>query len=538
MRRIFFTIAITSTLVNLACAPATPVISDLELQQNPNPSVPLAATIHLSTDLPTRITLEIGDDESTKSIPVSSEPATRHEVPVLGLRPDRDHILRVRATTPEGGEAISRDLQMQTDPLPADFPPLEIWIARPTLREQGVLMVPTYRWTASGPDREFGLVLGLDASGDVVWYYRTDHPISEPQVTAAGNLTYLSSRDGQMWEIDLFGNMIRRWHTTGIKKEVPPESIPIDTDTLHHDYAVLPSGNFLALGSEARRYESYPSSEEDARAPRKPHDVIGDLIVEFDPAGNVIRQWRLLDILDPFRLGPSSLSTGFWAKTYEEILDEPGYDWAHANSLIYDDRDSSAILSLNHQAAIVKIDLETGELEWILGDPAGWKEPWSAKLLTPVGDVVWPYSQHAAKLTPEGRILLFDNGSALGIPAHEPTRSEPRHSRAVMYEVDEAKGEVRQVWSFGSPEKELFYSSFLSDTDWLPATGNIMVTAGARKRPQDDAKDGRMWAHIFEVQLLPDSEDQKVFELVIDDPAFGWGVYRSQLIPGFYSSGG
>jgi len=540
MRFIVLTLAISVSLVNLACAPAVPVISDLELEQGPNPSVPLAATIRLSTDLPTRVTLEIEDDESVSSIPLSGDAATVHEVPVLGLRPNRLHTLRVRAATAEGGEAVSADLELQTDPLPTDFPPLEIWNARPTLRERGVLMVPTYRWTASGPDREFGLVLGLNASGDVVWYYRTDHTISEPQINANGHLTYLSGRDGQMMEIDLFGNVMRRWHTTGIEKEVPPESIPIDTDTLHHDYAVLPSGNFLALGSEARRYESYPSSEEDARAPWKPHNVIGDLIVEFDPTGTVVRDWRLLDILDPVRLGPGSLGTGFWTKVYEELLDEPGYDWAHANSLIYDDRDDSAILSLNHQSAIVKIDLETGELKWILGDPAGWKEPWSAKLLEPVGEVVWPYNQHAAKLTPDGQILLFDNGAELGIPWYEPTRSEPRHSRAVIYEIDEAKGEVRQIWSFGSSEGEFFYSSFLSDTDWLPATGNIMVTAGAREHPAADDQDdrGRMWANIFEVQRSSNGENQKVFDLVIDDPAFGWGVYRSQLIPGFYSSGG
>jgi hypothetical protein len=401
-------------------------------------------------------------------------------------------------------------------------------------------MVPTYRWTASGPDREFGLVLGLNASGDVVWYYRTDHTISEPQINADGNLMYLSGRDGKMMEVDLFGNVIRRWHTMGIKKEVPAESIPVDTDTLHHDYAVLPSGNFLALGSEARHYDSYPSSEEDARAPWKPHHVIGDLMVEFEPTGKVVQEWKLLDVLDPVRLGPGSLGTGFWAKVYEEKLDEPGYDWAHANSLLYDERDHSAILSLNHQSAIVKIDLESGDLKWILGDPAGWKEPWSSKLLAPVGEVVWPYNQHAAKLTPEGQILLFDNGAELGIPWFEPTRSEPRHSRAVIYEVDEAKGEVRQVWSFGSPEGEFFYSSFLSDTDWLPGTGNILVTAGAREHPAADGgdEDGRMWANIFEVQRSPDGENQRVFDLVIDDPAFGWGVYRSQLIPEFYSGGG
>lgn len=531
---------LAACLVPLGCTPAAPVIGDLELVPNPNPSVPLAATIRLTTDLPARITLEIEDDESLKSIPIAGEAALEHEIPVLGLRPDRSHILRARARTSAGGESSSADVELQTDPLPADLPPLEIWTARPMLREPGVLMVPTYRWTASGPDREFGLILGLDTSGDVIWYYRTDHTINEPQINANGNLQYLSGRDGNMMEVDLFGNVVRRWHTTGIEKDVPPRSIPIETDTLHHDYAVLPSGNFLALGSEARYFEAYPSSEDDPKAPWKPHYVIGDLMVEFEQGGDVVREWPLLDILDPLRLGPGSLGTGFWAEIYEEILDEPGYDWAHANSLIYDERDHSAIVSLNHQSAIVKIDLESGELKWILGDPAGWKEPWSEKLLQPVGEVVWPYNQHAAKLTPEGQILLFDNGAELGIPWYEPTRSGPRHSRAVIYDVDEVEGEVRQVWSFGSPEGEFFYSSFLSDTDWLPATGNILVTAGARQHPTAEGEEerGRMWANIFEVQRRPDGENRKVFDLVIDDPAYGWGVYRSQLIPGFYAGGG
>ena len=57
---------------------------------------------------------------------------------------------------------------------------------------------------------------------------------------------------------------------------------------------------------------------------------------------------------------------------------------------------------------------------------------------------------------------------------------EQRYSRAVEFEINANSMEVEQVWSYGGPGDEQFHSGFLGDPDWLPVTGNLLITDGAR----------------------------------------------------------
>ena len=100
--------------------------------------------------------------------------------------------------------------------------------------------------------------------------------------------------------------------------------------------------------------------------------------------------------------------------------------------------------------------------------------------------------------------------------------------------------EVRQVWSYRGSEDERFYSSFLSDADWLPVTGNVLITDGARVTTSPDEADDTPdlgWARILEV--THETPADMVFELVLDDePPAGWRVYRAERWPGLYPSSG
>ena len=44
------------------------------------------------------------------------------------------------------------------------------------------------------------------------------------------------------------------------------------------------------------------------------------------------------------------------------------------------------------------------------------------------------------------------------------------------YAIDEDAHTVSQVWVYGGPGEDRFFSNFGSDADWLPTTGNILVT--------------------------------------------------------------
>ena len=294
------------------------------------------------------------------------------------------------------------------------------------------------------------------------------------------------------------------------------------------------------MSSEVRVYEDYLTSTTDPDAPREKTNVVGDVITEFTREGEVVYELKLLDVLDAYRAPSNSeLNSNFWKSTYEKIVEGELVDWAHFNSIFYDPRDDSILVSGRRQDAVVKINKKTSELVWILGPHDRGKEPWSSYLLTPKGELEWQNHEHAATITPAGTVLMFDNGTSRGGPMEKekgPPESE-KYSRAVEFAVDEASMEVRQVWAYGGPGDEKFYSSYISDADWLSETGNVLVTDGARKTDESgvatDQPDGRRWARVVEVTRTAPAE--KVFELVIEGtPPIGWAVYRATRLPSLY----
>jgi len=299
----------------------------------------------------------------------------------------------------------------------------------------------------------------------------------------------------------------------------------------------LPSGNFLTISTEARFFQSYPSSTTDSQAPWEPAHIISDVLVEFRRDGSVVRQWNMFDLIDPYRVGYNSLATGFYANAYAEILEEPAPDLTHGNGLVYMAETDSVIFSLRHIDTLVKLNLGENRIEWILGDPTGWKAPWSNLLLHADGPIEWPHGQHAPELTPSGTLILFDNGSwGRAVPPNPQQPEEQNYSRAVEYEIDEAMQSVRQVWTYGDLEDDRFYTWFLGDTDWLSQTGNVLVTTGGQRVSDDGRRafgeDGRGTVLITEV--LHTEPPEKVWEIVIDDPAQDWTLYRAERMPSLY----
>ena len=79
-------------------------------------------------------------------------------------------------------------------------------------------------------------------------------------------------------------------------------------------------------------------------------------------------------------------------------------------------------------------------------------------------------------------------------------------------------------------------SPFISDADWLPETGNVLITDGGRFTGPDgepmDRFGGRSWARVL--QVTHGENPEKIWELVIDDPGRGYSVYRAQHFVSLY----
>ncbi len=522
-----------------ACSDSEIRIQALQWEPNPNPRVPLALTVRFMTDRPTRARVVLDDGERPLTIQRSDELVSMHEILVLGVRADTHYSATVEVTDESGRVQVSPPWAWETAELPEGFPPLHVTVARPELMEPGVTLIPASRWPGRGAlDRDLGALVALDAYGDVVWFYDAPHAISEAMRKRNGNLLYYHGTNGNVVEMDMLGNVVRQWYTTRIPGTVaPPDGIPIDASTIHHELKELPSGNFLCLSTELRRFESYPASEDDPTVPRSPSRVVGDVILEFDPHGQVLGRWSVLDILDPYRIGYESLDWGFWMGVYENVPEEPLRDWAHVNSVQYDQEDHAFIVSSYHQDAIFKLDIASGKLVWILGFPSGWGEPWQPYLLSPVGEGLYPFHQHAARLTPQRTLLLFDNGKYRALPYAPKMPPEESFSRAVEYAIDEEAMEFREVWSYGGRPGEIFFTPFLGETDWLPVKGNVLITDGGRVRrpnglPGVHPAHGQKWARVLEV--THETPAQVVFEVVLDDVQWGWTVYRSERLASLY----
>ena len=515
------------------------------LASNPNPAVPLAAIVSAATDEPAELMIEVSDGERGWSVPESGDLMTQHKRVVLGFKAGRKHQLRVKARDQAGNMSDVHELEFETSPLPTDFPPTKTVLSVPEKMEPGVTLFAPMRWPTGGEmDEQYGLALAVDAAGEVIWYYRGDEAIGDPRPLPNGNLLCVIGHN-RAFEMDMLGNVVAQWHAAQhpnpkAAAKVPEGSIPVETETFHHGIQQMPSGNLLVLSTEMRRIEDYPADPAKPDGGTEAANVIGDVVVEFARDGSIVNEWKLMDMLDVYRLGYDSLAPIWNDWAYTEV--EGGTkDWAHANSLFYDDSDDSIILSFRHQDAVVKFSRETGKLIWILGTHEGWKDAWKPYLLEPQGEFAWQYHEHAAKTTPRGTLLLFDNGNYRSWPPEKKREVKDSYSRVVEYAIDAEAKTVRQVWKYGGPGDEIFFSPFISEGDPLPETGNVLVTDGGRVRDKqgdvtDDVRGGHHWARIVEVTHTDPPE--KVFELVIDSPdradPIGWAVYRSERLASLY----
>ncbi|NIM00972.1 MAG: hypothetical protein GTN89_08715 [Acidobacteria bacterium] len=298
---------------------------------------------------------------------------------------------------------------------------------------------------------------------------------------------------------------------------------------MHHDLVKTPLGTYLSLDRQEVNVADFPTSETDPNAPTAPALLRDDSVVEFLPDGTLREEWPHVDHLDITRIGYGSLNPT-----------ANGLDWTHSNAVTYRPEDDSIIVSVRHQDAVFKFSRQTGQLEWILGPHDNWSPAFEPYLLHPVGPGFrWQYHQHAPMWTGSGNLLLFDNGNLRASPFDGTTPDAPweAFSRAVEYSIDTQNMHIRQVWEYGEDAAERIYSSFISDADWLPMTGNRLLTFGGTGYVDgvESATLGLGEVHPRIIEVTDDNVPVKVFELWAHDPSGGRiATYRGERIASLY----
>ncbi len=500
-------LAIASLLLTAVTSHAVEVISGPTLTMNPNGQTPLAGVVELETDVAVlaRITITDGTDLWSVEFPDASQ---QHYLPVLGLKPDRTYTVDIELTP--GGYVGS--VFPTTGPLPADFPTLVTTVSSPEAMEPGYTLLDCFRRGSNDSRPKYSAI--VDSAGEVVWY-NTAWCWSAARQLANGNIML---RTGYLViELDLLSNEKRR-----VQLEHPGVG-------MHHDLLRTPHGTYLSLVWYSVDVDEFPTSETDPEAPTAPATLRDDSVVEFLPDGTLRREWPLVEMLHPMRIG------------YNSLEQKPGgLDWSHSNAVNYRLDDDSIIASVRYQDAVIKFSRETGNLQWILGPHDNWPSGFQQYLLTPVGSPFsWHFHQHAPMWTPSGTILLFDNGNHRASPfdGNVPMLDSESYSRSVEFEIDEIEMEVQQVWEYGESIPEQIYSRFISDADWLETTGNRLNTFGGTFYvggvSSADLGLGEIHARIIET--TDDVVPVKVFELIAYDPTGGEiRVYRAERIPSLY----
>jgi arylsulfate sulfotransferase len=505
--------------------PSIPVLFTAEptFTGNDNPAVPQAGILRLETNVAAKIRVDVSGGDETWTLDLPS--ATRFDKPILGLKPQTSYTLTLTASAGDS-TATAGPLAWTTPALPGNFIPLQLIKSEPAKMEPGMTMFAVRDgWMmAQSP------ILIVDHQGIVRWYFADpDNLVQEDLVQLANGHLFFGRDFCSLREIDMLGNVVHAWHATKWPRACTTASgsVPVDVVDFHHESHVLRGGNILTLSTETRTVDNFPTSETDATAAKKSALVMGSAIVEFSPAGDIVKHISLLDLLDPTRIGRDSLDPQ-WPSQHVPA-GQRAYDWDHANAVVYDEASDAYYVSLRHQDAVVKVSRGDGKLVWILGTPANWVAPWNDKLLAPEGDLLWPFHQHAVKLNPLG-LGVYDNGNYRAAAYESVDPSKPEYSRAVAFAVNETAKTVKQVWSYGSSSgADAFFSTGMGDADWLPTTGNVLIT-NAQRVISAGTTLGADTTYAQLIEVTPSGE--KIFDLsTLGKDGTVYPVYRAERIP-------
>ena len=345
----------------------------------------------------------------------------------------------------------------------------------------------------------------VDTQGEVRWYMLPTKIYDPRDIYRAGIMMGFHQNDDGALSFG-YGQRYAKYDLMG--REIFNRRLPENYNDFSHAMAPGPDGRyFLRVASSDLR-----------RADDTHVRTVRDVIIEVDRDGNVTDEWRLFDILDPQRnIVLKSIDQGAVClnidleKSGQTLTAEQlakleaehefgdiagtgaGRNWAHVNSVDYDEEDDSIILSSRHQSSVIKIGRDK-EVKWILSAPNGWAEKYRSKILTPVnakgeplkcrlgvceGGFDWTWTQHTGWKIDEmskGDVLylsVFDNGDGRGF--RQPDDPKEKYSRAVVYKIDQKKMTVEQVWSYGEKRGHELYSPITSSVEYKKDKDSVVV---------------------------------------------------------------
>ena len=393
------------------------------IKYNPYFISPLTAVVLFKTEEETAVTVTVQGKTKEANIYHTFPKAKTHVLPVLGLYNDYENRVELR---PYRGTAAVITIQT-----PDVYDGKQVCYSMKTTPEymQDDIII-------EAPSDE-NLASGFDYAGDARWHLNVPC-IFDFKRARNGHILMGTDRLIQMpyyvsgiYEMDMCGKIYKEFCLPG---------------GYHHDHIEMPDGNIISLTDDLTS------------------DTVEDKAVLIDrETGEILKTWDYKQFLEP-----GCSKSGSWSSE----------DWFHNNAVWYDENTDTLTFSGRHIDAMVNVDYETGQLNWIIGDPQGWPEEYQKYFFKPIGEgFEWQYEQHACVITPDGDVMCFDNhhyGSKL---KEEYRTAKDSYSRGVRYKINTEEMTIEQVWQYGKERGAEFFSCYICNCEYYER-GHYLVHSG------------------------------------------------------------
>lgn len=456
---------------------------------NPYGIAPLTAMILFSTPVPSEATVVVKGKQHPADIRHTFPSTKKHILPVYGLYADYENTVEIILSNSE-----SNIVTIKTEPLLKDVPVAASIKTTPEYMGNNIMFL-----TAAMR----AMPVGYDYTGDIRWYANINFAFDLKRMPnghvliGTERLVKLPYFTTGLYEMAFSGKIFKEY--------VLPSGY-------HHDQFIMEDGNILVL-----TFDFYSGTVEDV------------CVLIDHKTGEILKKWDYKTVLPQNVAGSGS---------------QDEHDWFHNNAVWYDKKTNSLTFSGRHQDAVINLDYETGKLNWIIGDPAGWPQEMVDKyFFTPVGNgkFDWQYEQHACVILPDGDVMMFDNGHFRSKNKENYRPNKDNFSRGVRYRIDTEKMTIEQVWQYGKERGAEFFSPYISNVEYYNE-GHYMVHSGGIgyengetcegmaviKVMQPEFKDNIYTFNSITCELI---NDELVYELQV--PA---NCYRAEKLPLYYAN--
>ena len=338
---------------------------------------------------------------------------------VAGMKPQTTYHMRAHVEWP-GGSWLDEDHTFTTGALPNSPAPPQISV-----------MVPNSGGAAGAtpaPGIELlSLVSGLEAvatdlQGNIIWFC----PGQAVPIKPMQNGHFIMLQQGALVEVDLSCKEFRYVSLSDVNQSLQAAGHSYNLVSFSHDVLTLPNGHWITIIQISQNFTDLPGYPGTT-------SVLGDLLVDIDPNGNVVWSWSAFDHLDTTRYPYFGMP-----------------DWTHSNALVLT-ADNNLLLSMRAQSWIVKIDYAngtgSGNVLWRLGE--------DGDFTILAGDPSqWFYAQHYPDILStsgsQSNIAIYDDGDfridpSTGLQCGN-AGAPACYTRATIFQIDESTNIATLLW--------------------------------------------------------------------------------------------